>query len=81
MGGKKKGAGKEGDVEDVSTKELLKEYKKSCVALETPIYKPLEKKIVEVMEEGDNKLPEILINERIGEKGAQALANALKVVK
>jgi len=59
----------------------LREYKKSCVAFETPSFKPLEKKVVEVMEEGDNKLPEILINERIGEKGAMAIANALKLAK
>ncbi len=80
MGGKKKTSSKD-QVEDVSTKEFLREYKKSCVAFETPVYKPLEKKIVEVMEEGDNKLHEILINDRIGENGLKAIANALKLTK
>ena len=78
MGAKKKPNAKDA-VEDTSTKEFLREYKKSCVQFETPSFKPLEKKLVEVMEEGDSKLPEILVNERIGENGAKAIANGLRM--
>jgi len=81
MGAKKKAAAKGEVEEDLSTKEFQKEYVKSCTLFETPLFKPLYKKLQEVFEEGDGKLPEILINERIGENGAKAIANSLKLAK
>ncbi len=83
MGGKKKQAAKgdTADEEDTSTKEFLTHYKKNCSVMETPTYKPLEKKINEILDEGEIKLPEILINEKIGEAGARAIANSLKSSK
>lgn len=83
MGGKKKEAGKGGaeEEEDLTTKELLQHYKKNCSLMETQVFKPLEKKINELLDEGEVKLPEILINEKIGEAGARALGNALKSSK
>lgn len=73
MGPKKKGKDEE---EDTSTKDLLTYYKKNCKELEVPVCKFFEAKLNEVLEE-DSHLPEILINEKIGEFGARALANAL----
>jgi len=84
MGAKKKpekGKGGAEEEEDLSTKELLQHYKKNCIQMETPIFKPLEKKINELLDEGEIKFPEILINEKIGEAGARAIANALKSSK
>lgn len=75
MGPKKKG-GKKDEEEDTSTQDLLTFYKKNCKEFEVPICKLLEARINEVLDEGDH-LPEILINEKIGEFGARALANAL----
>lgn len=79
MGPKKKKGGKD-EEEDTSTKDLLTFYKKSCKELEIPFSKPLEIKINEVLDEDDH-LPEILINEKIGETGARALSNALMKTK
>lgn len=79
MGPKKKAKGKD-DEEDTSTRDLLTYYKKNCKEFETPICKLLETKILEVLDE-DLHLPEILINEKIGEFGARALANALMKTK
>lgn len=79
MAPKKKTKGKD-EEEDTSTKDLLTYYKKFSKELEVPISKALEAKINEMLDE-DIHLPEILINERIGEFGARALANALKSTK
>jgi hypothetical protein len=73
MGPKKKPGDGE---EDFSTRDLLNLYRKNCKELEVPICKILESKLVEVVGE-DANLPEILINEKIGEFGARALSNAL----
>jgi hypothetical protein len=78
MGPKKKG-GKD-DEEDTSTQDLLTIYKKNCKELEIPFCKLLESKINEVLDEGGH-LPEILINEKIGEFGARAVASALMKTK
>ena len=78
--GPKKQAAKQGEEEDNSTKDFLTYYKKFCKELEVPIFKPLETKIGELIEEGGH-LNEILINDKIGEFGARALFNALKAVK
>ncbi len=79
MGTKRKTKGKD-EEEDTSTKDLLTYYKKYCKELEIPICKIFETKVNEVLEE-DAHLPEILINEKIGEFGGRALANALKATK
>jgi len=86
MGGKKKpegGKGKGGaeEEEDLTTKELLSLYRKNCSIMEIPTFHPLVKKIDEVLTEGEIKFPEILINEKIGEAGARAIANALRTSK
>ena len=79
--GPKKQAAKQGDDEDLSTKELLSQYKRFSKDLEIQMFKPLETKLTEIIEEGGKHLNEILINEKIGEFGARALFNALKAVK
>jgi hypothetical protein len=73
MGPKKKGKDEE---EDTSTKDLLTYYKKNCKEYEISVCKILEGKILEVLDE-DTHLPEILVNEKLGEFGARALSNAL----
>lgn len=78
--GPKKQAAKQGEEEDNSTRDFFNYYKKYCKELEVPVFKPLENKITELMEEGLH-LNEILINDKIGEFGARALFNALKNVK
>jgi hypothetical protein len=78
MGPKKK-AGKDQE-EDTSTKDLLNIYKKSCKEFDIPVCKLLETKLLEALEE-ETHLPEILINEKIGEFGTRAIANALTKTK
>jgi hypothetical protein len=81
MGPKKSGGGaKAGDEEDVSTKNLLNIYKKTCKELEIPHSKQIENKILAQLEE-DLHLPELLITDKIGEMGAKAIATALKKTK
>jgi hypothetical protein len=79
MGPKKKAGGKD-DEEDTSTRDLLYIYRKNCKELEIPSCKMFESKINEVLEE-DGHLPEILINDKIGELGMRALASALMKTK
>ncbi len=76
----KKKSGKGPEEEDFTTKELLNLYKKACKELEIPISKILESKLNEVLSE-DQNLPEILVNEKIGEFGARALCTALTKTK
>jgi hypothetical protein len=78
--GPKKQAPKQGEEEDNSTKDLFSYYKRCCKELEISVYKPLETKFVEKIENGEH-VNDILINEKIGEFGARALFNALKMVK
>ena len=78
MGPKK--AAKAGEEEDFSTKNLLTIYKKTCKELEIPHSKILEERIDEKLAE-DLHLQELLINEKIGEAGAKAIAYALKKTK
>lgn len=81
MGPKKKGGGaKAGEEEDLSTKNLLAIYKKTCKELEIPHSKALEDKINLRLDE-DLHLPELLITEKIGEMGAKAITTALKKTK
>jgi hypothetical protein len=77
MGPKKKTG--EGD-EDTSTQELLNHYRKCCKELEVPICKLIDTKINEAKDE-DTHVPEILVNEKLGEFGARALSNALMRAK
>jgi hypothetical protein len=79
MGPKKK-PGKQGEEEDLSTKHLLNFYKKFCKELEILPSKELVKVLAEKVAE-DLHIPEILVNEKIGEFGAKALADALKKTK
>jgi hypothetical protein len=79
MGPKKK-AGKQGEEEDLSTKHLLFYYKKFCKELEIPPSKALIGKINEKLDE-DLHMQEILVNEKMGEFGAKALADAMKKTK
>ena len=78
MGPKKK-TGKDQE-DDTSTRDLLSIYKKSCKELEIPICKIFETKLLEVLDD-EGHLPEILINEKIGEFGARAIFNALMRTK
>jgi hypothetical protein len=81
MGPKKSGGGaKAGEEEDLSTRNLLNIYKKTCKELEIPCSKSLETKIADQIFE-DLHLPELLITEKIGEMGAKAIATALKKTK
>jgi hypothetical protein len=79
MGPKKK-PGKQGEEEDLSTKHLLFFYKKFCKELEIAPSKDFISKVNEKLDE-DLHMPEILLNEKIGEFGAKALADALKKTK
>jgi hypothetical protein len=79
MGPKKKPT-KQGEEEDLSTKQLLSYYKKFCKELEILPSKELVKSLNEKVAE-DLHMPEMLINEKIGEFGAKALADALKKTK
>ncbi len=78
MGPKKK-AGKDQE-EDTSTKDLLNIYRKSCKEFEIPVSKVFETKLLDILDQ-EAHLPEILINEKIGEFGARALVNALMKTK
>lgn len=80
MGPKKPNKGKNQEEEDTSTKDLLTYYKRNCKELEIPTCKILEAKINECLDAND-VLPEILLNEKVGEHGARAIANALKSTK
>jgi hypothetical protein len=80
MGPKKKAAKGKDDEEDTSTRDLLYMYRKNCKELEVPSCKIFESKVNEVLEE-DAHLPEILINEKVGELGMRSLANALMKTK
>lgn len=79
MGPKKKG-GKKDEEEDTSTKDLLTYYKRNCKELEIPVCKLLENKLNERLDE-ELHLPELLINEKIGDFGARAISNALVKTK
>lgn len=78
--GKGKGKGKQEEEEDLSTKQLIQLYKKYSLSKEAPISKVLENKLLDCIS-NDEHLKEILINEKIGGKGAVALGDALKEVK
>lgn len=87
MGPKIKPSGKAGgkgvkkvQEEDNSTKELLTHFKKNCKELETPIYKPLELKLTELLDETLH-LNEILINDTILPAGIKAITKSLKSTK
>ena len=77
MGGKKGKKGKGQEDEDNPTENFLPAYKKACRESEVTPAKTLVNKIEEIMDEGED-LNEILVNERIGEFGARALATALR---
>ena len=77
MGGKKGKKGKGQEDEDNPTENFLPAYKKACRENEVTPAKTLVNKVEEIMDEGDD-LNEILVNERIGEFGARALATALR---
>jgi hypothetical protein len=55
-------------------------YKRNCKELEISVFKPFEIKMTEILDEDDD-LPELLINDKIGEHGARALFNAFKSTK
>jgi len=73
--GKKKGKGAED--EDDPTENFLPAYKKACKECEVTPSKQLISKVEDVQEDGDD-LNEILLNDRVGEFGAKALALALR---
>ena len=77
MGGKKAKKGKGQEDEDNPTENFLPAYRKACKENEVTPAKTLVNKVEEIMDEGDD-LNEILVNERIGEFGARALATALR---
>ena len=77
MGGKKAKKGKGQEDEDNPTENFLPAYRKSCKENEVTPAKSLVSKIEEILDEGED-LNEILINDRIGEFGARALATALR---
>jgi hypothetical protein len=80
MAPKKGKGGKPGQEEDNSTIELYNLYKKYSKEQEFPMNKLLEEKLREQNDNGEH-LPEILINEKITEFGARAIANALRNVE
>lgn len=75
--GPKKQQNKNGEEEDLSTQELLSNYKKLCRLSQIPINKPFEKLINSKLEEGSD-LNELLLQDRIKEEGAIEICNALK---
>jgi Ran GTPase-activating protein (RanGAP) involved in mRNA processing and transport len=77
MGAKKGKKGKGQEDEDNPTENFLPAYKKACRENEVTPAKSLVNKVEEIMDEGED-LNEILVNDRIGEFGARALALALK---
>lgn len=78
MGPKKQAKkGAKDEEEDTSTLDLLTLYKKYCKHAGIPHSKSLEKNINEKIDEGLD-LPELLIDEKIGEDGAIELCRALK---
>ena len=77
MGAKKGKKGKGQEDEDNPTENFLPAYKKACKENEVTPSKTLIAKIEEIMDEGED-LNEILVNDRIGEFGARALATALR---
>lgn len=78
---KKGGKGqKQAEEEDLSTKEFLNYYKKSCKELDFPLYKPLEQKIYTLLDESQH-LNEILIIEQLGPIGLKTITKALKATK
>jgi hypothetical protein len=66
--------------EDNSTRDLQSIYRKTCKELETPICKLFDTKLTELVSE-DVHMPEILINEKIGEFGARAIVTGLMRTK
>ena len=77
MGGKKGKKGKGQEDEDNPTENFLPAYRKACRENEVTPAKTLVSKVEEIQDEGDD-LNEILVNEKIGEFGARALAMALR---
>lgn len=77
MGAKKGKKGKGAEEEENPTENFLVQYKRACKENEVTPSKTLLNKVEECLEEGDD-LNEVLINEKIGEFGARALATALK---
>ena len=77
MGAKKGKKGKGQEDEDNPTENFLPAYKKACRENEVTPSKSLVSKIEEIMDEGED-LNEILVNDKIGEFGARALATALR---
>ena len=77
MGGKKGKKGKGQEDEDNPTENFLPAYRKACKENEVTPAKSLVSKIEEILDEGED-LNEILVNDRIGEFGARALATALR---
>ena len=77
MGAKKGKKGKGQEDEDNPTENFLPAYRKACKENEVTPSKSLLSKIEEIMDEGED-LNEILVNDRIGEFGARALATALR---
>ena len=76
MAGKKSKKKGQEDEED-PTENFIPAYKKACKECEVTPSSQLISKIEDMIDEGDD-LNEILLNERVGEFGARALALALK---
>ena len=76
MAGKKSKKKGQEDEED-PTENFIPAYKKACKECEVTPSAQLISKIEDMIDEGDD-LNEILLNERVGEFGARALALALK---
>ena len=76
MAGKKSKKKGQEDEED-PTENFIPAYKKACKECEVTPSAQLISKIEDMIDEGDD-LNEILLNERVGEFGARALALGLK---
>ena len=71
---------KEKDKDANPTANFLPAYKKACQENEVTPSKSLVTKVEQIMEEGED-LNEIIVNEKLGEFGAKALAIALSCLK
>ena len=75
--GPKKGKKKGQDDEDNPSENFLPAYKKACIENLVTAAPTLVQKVEDTLDEGDD-LNEILVNDKIGEFGARALATGLK---
>ena len=76
-GKKGKGKGKSKEKVDNPTANFLTAYEKACKENGVTPSKSLVTKVEQIMNEGED-LNEILVNEKLGELGARALAIALR---